>query len=360
MVVVVYGLWIAALVIAFGLWSTLMETWVVGSVFLVTLWYDARVGAFALVYSLLWAVLIFGLVQAGVLPYAPVFLDRSLDAQTHPVWAVLVMIPFLTMYIFSFGMAVLILLAKKQQDARLTQAMTMIRRYLPSHLAARIESGEHECEARPRREKLTIFFSDIVGFTSASDELDPEELADLLNEYLSEMAEIAERHGASINQMSGDGIMLLFGAPAYTSDLDHALSAINMGLAMQKRLEELRSGWVKYGLHTPIQARMGINTGYVSVGDFGSDGRKTYTAIGMQANIAARIQAHCEPGQLLISESTWALVKDEMQCEALGAMSLKGVHYPVPIFSVHGRKSRFKQPGKVTPIRTGLEAISAQ
>lgn len=350
LLIVTYGSWIALLVISLGLWSTPLESWVVLSVIVVTMWYDLRVGMVGMVFSLLWTAVIVAGVLSGMIPYAPIFVERSLDAQASPEWAALMMTLFLAMYIYGFGLLALNLAAQGRLDARLAQAQALIRRYLPTHLADRIEAGEHEAEARPVRQKLTIFFSDIVGFTHASDELDPEELADVLNEYLSEMADIAEQHGASINQMAGDGIMLLFGAPVYTSDEDHACRAVQMALAMQQRLRELRSSWMRHGLHSPLEARMGINTGYVSVGDFGSAGRKTYTAIGMQANIAARIQAQCVPGKVLMSESTWVLVKDKIRCDARGELKLKGVHYPVPTYEVRNESADPPVRAKVTAI----------
>ena len=352
LVVFIYGGWIAAMVMGFGLWSTALEGWVTAAVILVSLWFDARIGIVAMIYSLLWTAVIVALVFTDTILYAPVFIDRSIDAHRNLFWAVTVLVPFIGMYIFCFTLAVLTMVARTRQDARLAQAQALIRRYLPTHLADRIESGEHEAEARPTRQKLTIFFSDIVGFTAASDELDPEELADVLNEYLSEMADIAEQHGASINQLAGDGIMLLFGAPNFTSDKDHARRAVSMALAMQQRLRQLKQGWLEHGMHSPIQARMGINTGYVSVGDFGSAGRKIYTAIGMQANVAARIQAECEPDKVLISEPTWALVKEEIACRAKGEMKLKGVHYPVPIYEVRDDREDRPERAKVTAIRS--------
>ncbi len=348
---VFYGSWIAALVMGMGLWSNVLETWVLGAVFLVALWYDARFGVVSMIFGLVWTAVIVALVFTDVLPYAPVFIDRSLDAQVNPLWTAMIMVPFLVMFVFCFSMAVLTMVARSRQDAYLAQAQALIRRYLPSHLAERIEAGEHEAEARPVRQKLTIFFSDIVGFTEASDELDPEELADVLNEYLSEMAEIAEQHNASINHLAGDGIMLLFGAPNFTSDKEHARQAVRMAVDMQMRLKRMKQRWLEHGMRTPVQVRIGLNTGYVSVGDFGSAGRKIYTAIGMQANVAARIQAECEPGKVLMSESTWALVKEEIPCRAKGELKLKGVHYPVPIYEVRDDQEDRPERAKVTAIR---------
>jgi class 3 adenylate cyclase len=209
-----------------------------------------------------------------------------------------------------------------------------ISRYVPSQLAEKIVRGEHPEVFRPERSKLTIFFSDIEGFTDASDRMDAEELAQLLDEYLSEMTHIAERYGATINQFVGDGIMIFFGAPHRTSDKDHALRVVRMALDMQQRLLELKNIWLMRGIERPFRARIGINTGHASVGDFGSAGRKVYSAIGIQTNLAARIQSHCEPGRILISHTTWALVKDEIPCVDKGELQLKGVHYPVRVYEL--------------------------
>ena len=190
-------------------------------------------------------------------------------------------------------------------------------------------SGEHTGAAQPERRKVTLFFSDVVGFTNSADQMEPEDLASLLNEYLGEMSKIADAFGATVNQFVGDGIMIFFGAPEATSDSDHALRAVRMSLTMQQRMSELGEKWFAEGIQTPFRIRIGINTGMASVGDFGSEGRTTYSAIGNQTNLTARIQDHCEPGKVLISHTTWALVKDEIACEDRGEITVKGIHYPM-------------------------------
>jgi len=259
-----------------------------------------------------------------------------LDARIadDPLRAVGRIAPVMAFFIYCFGLSLLIVAARKLQDRRLQEAQKLIRRYVPSQLAERIFRGEHAMEGRHERVKLTIFFSDVVAFTDASDELDAEELAAILNEYLSEMSVIAARYGATINQFVGDGIMIFFGAPQISSDKDHALRAVRMALDMQRRLFELQNIWLKRGIQKPFRARIGINTGYASVGDFGSADRKVYSAIGIQTNLAARIQTQCEPGKVLISHSTWALVHDEIPCEPKGEIQVKGIHYPVKIYEV--------------------------
>jgi len=224
--------------------------------------------------------------------------------------------------------------ARRLQESRITRVEKLIRRYVPAQLAEQILSGEHHEQSKPQRRKLTIFFSDVQGFTDASDELDPEELAGILNEYLSEMTQIADRHGATVNQLVGDGIMIFFGAPVATDDRDHALRAVRMGLEMQRRMVELRAAWFKRGFQRPFQTRIGIHTGFASVGDYGSPGRKLYSAIGLQTNLAARIQSQCEPGKVLISHATWALVHEEFDCVDKGEQNFKGVHHAMRVYEV--------------------------
>jgi adenylate cyclase len=164
--------------------------------------------------------------------------------------------------------------------------------------------------------------------------MEPEDLSAHLNEYLSEMAAIADEFGATVNQFVGDGIMAFFGAPEASNDRDHALRAVRMSLAMQARMVELGERWFAEGIQTPFRIRIGLNTGVASVGDFGSEGRTTYSAIGNQTNLSARIQEHCEPGTVLISHTTWGLVKDEIPCVEKGEIEVKGLHYPVRVYEV--------------------------
>lgn len=147
---------------------------------------------------------------------------------------------------------------------------------------------------------------------------------------------IAERHSATINQFVGDGIMIFFGAPQATSDHDHAQRAVRMALDMQARMQHLKDAWIDRGVRKPFRARIGINTGYASVGDYGSPGRKVYSAIGIQTHLAARIQVHCEPGKILISDTTWALVREDFACTDKGEFQFKGLHYPVRVYEVSG------------------------
>jgi adenylate cyclase len=285
---------------------------------------------------------------AGVVPYAPALRIRSLDAQLDPAW-----IPAALTIVFGVTLFELTLVqfsesARRSQQhhlalayeilsrtqERLEHANALIRRYVPAQLAAKILDGSYDAARRPERRKLTLFFSDIEGFTAAADQMEPEDLAQLLNEYLAEMAAVADRFGATVNQFVGDGIMAFFGAPDATGDRDHALRCVHMALAMQARMRELRERWFQAGIAHPFRIRIGINTGVASVGDFGSEGRTTYSAIGNQTNLTARVQAACEPGRVLVTHTTWALVKDAIPCTEKGELTVKGLHYPVRVYEV--------------------------
>jgi class 3 adenylate cyclase len=136
-----------------------------------------------------------------------------------------------------------------------------------------------------------------------------------------------------VSEFAGDGLMAIFGAPDEMEPVEQAVSAVRVAQAMQARLPSLNLLWQRIGVTEPVQMRIGINTGVLSVGSFGSEGRMTYTAIGMHANIAARLQSHCEPGQILLSDSSWYLVKERVACEPRGEVQCRGVHYPVRVYS---------------------------
>ncbi len=219
------------------------------------------------------------------------------------------------------------------QSQDLAQSQSVIRRYVPGAVAERIFAGEEDSIQRPLRRRVTIVFSDIVGFTDMADRLDPESMTQILNEYMATMADIIEAHDGTLNEFIGDGLMAMFGAPNEMEPEDQALNAVKAAQEMQARLPELNNRWLKLGIGEPLQIRIGINTGVLSVGSFGSEGRMTYTAIGLQTNIAARIQSHCEPGGILLSDASWHLVKDAIDCEPRGEVECKGVHFPVKVYA---------------------------
>lgn len=221
----------------------------------------------------------------------------------------------------------------EDQRQALEQVSGVLRRYVPPAVVERVAVGDIASIEAPRRARVTVLFADIVGFTSLADRLDAESLAQMVNEYMAAMAEAVERHGGTLNEYAGDGMMALFGAPLDLSVEDQVLCAVTAARDIQSRMPELNERWQRLGIGEPFQIRIGINTGVVSVGSFGSEGRMTYTAIGLQTNIAARIQAQCQPGEILLSGSSWHAVKHVLPCEPRGELECRGVHFPVQVFS---------------------------
>jgi class 3 adenylate cyclase len=214
----------------------------------------------------------------------------------------------------------------------LQASQRLLRRYAPAAVADRIESGDAESVGQPQRLRVTALSSDVAGFTALADRIDPESLSHIINEYVATMSDVVESQHGVVTEYAGDGLMAVFGAPEQLDPADQVRHALAAARAMHARLAELNESWYHLGIEHPLKVRVGINTGMLSVGTFGSDGRATYTAIGLQMNVAARIQAQCEPGRTLLSSASWHLIKDEVECEPLGEVTVKGVHFPISIY----------------------------
>jgi len=210
-------------------------------------------------------------------------------------------------------------------------------KYISPQLYQSIVSGEQRVAIGSRRKKLTIFFSDIANFTEITDQLEPEELTTLLNEYLTEMSGIAQEHGANFDKFIGDSMLFYFGDPESRGVQEDASACVRMAIDMQRRLRQLQTEWHEQGLiDRPFEARIGINTGYCTVGNFGSHDRMDYTIIGGEVNLTARLEAHADVGGILLDAETYSLVKDWVQAEEREAIDLKGFSKPVRTFSVRG------------------------
>jgi len=191
----------------------------------------------------------------------------------------------------------------------------------------------------PTRRRVTVLFTDLVGFTLLADQVEAETLTQVVNDYMTSMSDLVDEHGGTVNEFAGDGLMALFGAPDEMDPVEQAVSAVRAAQAMQARMPSLNQEWHRLGVSRELQMRVGINTGVLSVGSFGSAGRMTYTAIGLQTNIAARLQAMAEPGEILLSESSHYLVKDRIRCVPQGEVTCRGVHFPIQVFTPRDEES---------------------
>lgn len=209
-----------------------------------------------------------------------------------------------------------------------------IAKYLSPQVYESIFTGKQEVTVASHRRKLSIFFSDIAGFTEMADQMESEDLTKLLNHYLTEMSQIALEHGATIDKYVGDAIVIFFGDPETRGTREDALACVKMAIAMRRKMKELQATWRDSGIAKPLECRIGINTGFCTVGNFGSEDRLDYTIIGTGVNLASRLESAASPGEILISYETYALVKDEILCDDMGRIQVKGIAYPVETYQV--------------------------
>ncbi|QKX15556.1 adenylate/guanylate cyclase domain-containing protein [Microbulbifer sp. YPW1] len=222
-------------------------------------------------------------------------------------------------------------LEKEQRIANL--ASYKLSRYLPKRLWRAVTTGKDK-EIVTERKLLTVFFSDIKDFSQLTEEMEAETLTGLLNNYLTEMSRIVAHYGGTIDKFIGDAVMVVFGDDQSKGPKSDALRCVAMALAMRKRVREMMQEWYDQGISHPLQIRMGINTGYCTVGVFGTADHQTYTVMGTHVNLAARLESAAEPGEVLISHETWAMIKQTVMCRDKGHVSVKGFSTPVKVYSV--------------------------
>jgi len=227
-----------------------------------------------------------------------------------------------------------------EKSAALTALSSKLAKYLAPQVYESIFTGQQEVKIVSKRKKLTVCFSDIVGFTEITDKMESEDLTHLLNRYLTEMSKIALQYGATIDKYVGDAIVMFFGDPATLGVKQDAMACVQMAIAMQQRVRELADEWRDAGIETPLSCRIGIHTGYCTVGNFGSDDRMDYTMVGGTVNLASRLEHEAPPGGILMSFETYAHVKDEIECEERGRIQVKGIAQPVATYGVAEAQSK--------------------
>jgi adenylate cyclase len=166
------------------------------------------------------------------------------------------------------------------------------------------------------------------------------------------------RYGATIDKFIGDAILAFFGDPETKGPKEDAVACVKMAIAMQRRLREMQHRWRSMGLEHAFELRIGITTGFCTVGNFGSDDRMDYTVVGNEVNLAARLQSHAETGGILLSSETHALVQDEILAEEQGYVSLKGISRPIRAFKVVGIFDELADSGDIVRLeRPGVRLL---
>jgi CheY-like chemotaxis protein len=245
-----------------------------------------------------------------------------------------------------------------EKNQILENLSSKLSKYLSPQIYQSIFKGEQNVEISSKRKKLTICFTDIAGFTETTDNLESEELTNVLNHYLTEMSVIALQHGATIDKFIGDAMLLFFGDPESKGVAEDAKACILMAIAMQRRMRELEQEWRNRGLLRPFRIRMGITTGFCTVGNFGSRDRMDYTIIGNEVNLAARLQSATEPGSILLSPETNALVQGLVMTEEQPPITVKGFPKPISAYKIVGTYNDLVKDGKVVlEERDGLHVL---
>jgi adenylate cyclase len=222
----------------------------------------------------------------------------------------------------------------EQKSQQLETLANRLAKYLSPQIYNSIFSETEDTSKAHARKNLTIFFSDIVQFTDLSDTMEPERLATVINSYLSEMTNIAIECGGTIDKFIGDAILVFFGDPETQGDAEDALRCVEMAVRMQERVEQLQSFWKKNGVANGLRVRMGIATGYCTVGNFGSDQRLDYTVLGSPVNLAARLQGLADPKKIVLDQNTLSLVEAHVKVEAKGEFIPRGFMRPVQYFEL--------------------------
>lgn len=241
--------------------------------------------------------------------------------------------PFLSV-ILSYTSITIYRFTSEEQEKKAIRGM--FQRYVSSSVVDALLDDPAKIKLGGERKRLSVFFSDIRGFTAMSEKIPPEEVVNILNEYLTEMIEIIFEYNGTLDKFIGDAVMAVWGAPVEQEN--HAELAVRAAWAMREKVFELREKWAKEGKRQ-IGVGMGINTGDVVAGNMGSDQFADYTVIGDNVNLAARLEENARAGQLIISESTYEIVKDIVEVKTLDPLKVKGKEKPIPVYEIIGLKS---------------------
>lgn len=207
----------------------------------------------------------------------------------------------------------------------------MFGRYLSKKVVDNILESPEGHKIGGRRKTVTILMSDIRGFTSLSETMDPEIMVQILNRYLERMSKIILEYDGIIDEILGDSILAVFGVPKkHETD---PVRAVACAIAMQNALNDLNNEFIQEG-HPPLEMGIGINTGSVVVGNIGSEVRMKYAAVGSAVNTAARIESNTVGGQVLIGESTYGLIKEVVACDPPQVFMMKGLRKPLVAYAV--------------------------
>jgi adenylate cyclase len=245
---------------------------------------------------------------------------------------ILLLPPLVALAVGHVGSVTYQVLTERRERRWIKQAF---RQYVPPAVVEQIGRDPSKLTFGGERRVLTVLFSDIRGFTTFSEQHPPEEVVGALREYLTTLVEVVFRHRGTLDKFIGDATMAFFGAPF--DNPDHALQACRAAVEMSDAVVGLNERWKADG-REPFVTGFGIATGEMLVGNFGSSQRFTYTVIGDQVNLGARLETlnkeYETARHIIISEGTYAMVRDHVVVRPLGSVTVKGKHQAVDIFDL--------------------------
>lgn len=276
--------------------------------------------------------LIKSLIFVGVSGIAYIFISTILFVN-HDIWiniiAPVITIPLTYAVIFTYRYTI-----ENKQRAVIKH---LFQYYLHPSVVNELLKNPEGVKLGGVKKELTVFFSDIAGFTTISETIDPEQLVELINIYLTDMSDVIIKYEGTIDKYEGDAVMAFFGAPL---DLEkHATLACYAAIESQKHLKDLRKKFLANGW-PEINARIGINTGRVVVGNMGGENRFDYTVLGDDVNLASRLEGANKlySTNMMIGERTYEFAKDEVVTRELDVIRVKGKSRPVKVYELIARK----------------------
>jgi class 3 adenylate cyclase len=215
------------------------------------------------------------------------------------------------------------------------ERFSRMKRFFSPEVANLILTGDTDDPLKSHRSEITVVFIDLRGYTAFTESADPEEVMGVLREYHGAMGKLIMAHNGTVERFAGDAIMIFFNDPIPLPN--PAEQAVRMAVAMHSSFAQCAAGWRKlgYDLHIGI----GIAQGYATLGAIGFEGRLDYGAIGAVSNLASRLCSEAKAGQTLVPQRVLGRVEDLVEAEAVGELTLKGFHRPVPAFNVSGLKT---------------------
>jgi len=208
--------------------------------------------------------------------------------------------------------------------------LARLKRFLSPKVSELIAAGQLDDPLATRRREVTIVFVDLRGFTAFSETAAPEDVLGVLREYHGEIGRLVGKYDGTIEHFAGDGVMIIFNDPAPLPD--PALSAVAFAVELRDSVARLAESWRRLG-HS-LACGLGIAQGFATIGTIGFPGRQDYGVIGAVNNLAARLCGQAAAGQVLVSQRVYGRVEDKVVAESVGELNLKGIHAPVPAFSI--------------------------